>query len=356
MTPLILISCLNFMGFSLHSLEAQLANNISLFLSALALLYVVGQDLPRTTFLTAIDRIVLVTLLLIFVTSIHFVGLWRRERGEQLQVELAQLGRNVTEDRRKEEIARLKTEMENMSLEHLTILTYFIGYIVYLALELMLLIIRRLKHCHDFRKNVDSNNVFLDGIEEHNNKVREDPNFEIPAWIFVDPYKICLVKHSDPRALILTELVGKPPGKALIKMFLVSGKAVVMSSKPEYKYAGKHVKWMTVGSAKRVIEIVIDNDNCVKVRSAVFYQSKSLFSYPSFQLVDSVNLVWDCVFGKYEPGTEVVFYEKHCGENQRFVANMNGTISPVRAPQVVLGMNATSLTHDAEKNDCLAED
>ena len=82
--PLILITCLNFMGFSLETLGERLANNISLFLSAMALLYVVGQDLPHTTFLTAIDRIVLVTLSLTFVTSIHFILLWRGERLEHL--------------------------------------------------------------------------------------------------------------------------------------------------------------------------------------------------------------------------------------------------------------------------------
>ena len=80
--PLLLITCLNFMGFSLEdeNLGERLANNISLFLSALALLYVVGQDLPKTTFLTAIDRIVVLTLSLIFVTSVHFVILSHKEQ------------------------------------------------------------------------------------------------------------------------------------------------------------------------------------------------------------------------------------------------------------------------------------
>ena len=86
--PLVLITCLNFMGFSLETLGERLSNNVSLFLSALALLYVVGQDLPHTTFLTAIDRIVLVTLSLIFVTSIHFVYLWRHARFDTLHKEL----------------------------------------------------------------------------------------------------------------------------------------------------------------------------------------------------------------------------------------------------------------------------
>ena len=51
--PLILITFLNFMGFSLDTLGDRLSHNVTLFLSAMALLYTVAQDLPRTTFLTA---------------------------------------------------------------------------------------------------------------------------------------------------------------------------------------------------------------------------------------------------------------------------------------------------------------
>jgi hypothetical protein len=71
----VLITCLNFMGFFLELFSDRLANNVSLSLSALPLLYVVGEELPQTTFLTAKDIIVLVTLSLIYRTSIHFVYL-----------------------------------------------------------------------------------------------------------------------------------------------------------------------------------------------------------------------------------------------------------------------------------------
>ena len=38
-----------------------------------------------------------------------------------------------------------------------------------------------------------------------------------------------------------------------------------MSSKPEFKYDGKDVKWMTVGSPLRVIEVVFDEDSFIRV-------------------------------------------------------------------------------------------
>jgi hypothetical protein len=52
--------------------------------------------------------------------------------------------------------------------------------------------------------------------------------------------------------------------------------------------------------------------------------------------------------GKYDEGTEVVFYDNHKGDNQKFVVNKDGTISPLKAPGVVLGMQATSLKHDED--------
>ena len=57
--------------------------------------------------------------------------------------------------------------------------------------------------------------------------------------------------------------------------------------------------------------------------------------------------MFDCAMAKYEEGTEVVFYECTKDDNQKFVANNDGTISPMKAPGMVLGMEATSLEHDA---------
>ena len=55
-------------------------------------------------------------------------------------------------------------------------------------------------------------------------------------------------------------------------------------------------------------------------------------------------------FSKYEEGNEVVFYadmkgqDKKETDSQKFTANSNGTISPLKAPDLVLGMEATSGT------------
>ena len=53
---------------------------------------------------------------------------------------------------------------------------------------------------------------------------------------------------------------------------------------------------------------------------------------------------------KYEEGNDVVLYADMKGEDQKatdaqkFVANSNGTLSPLKAPELVLGMEATSGT------------
>ena len=52
--------------------------------------------------------------------------------------------------------------------------------------------------------------------------------------------------------------------------------------------------------------------------------------------------------GKYDEGTEVVFYVKHGNDNQKFSVNQDGTISPLKAPEMVIGMEKTCLQHDAE--------
>ena len=50
---------------------------------------------------------------------------------------------------------------------------------------------------------------------------------------------------------------------------------------------------------------------------------------------------------KYDEDTEVLFYELTQHESQKFRANPDGTISPVKAPGVVMGMETTCLGHDA---------
>ena len=67
-----------------------------------------------------------------------------------------------------------------------------------------------------------------------------------------------------------------------------------------------------------------------------------------FQLASRRDLVFDCAMGKYDEGTEVVFYECTKAENQKFVANSDGTVSPALAPGVVLGMQETSVSRQGQ--------
>ena len=272
--PLILITCLNFMGFHLETIGERLANNVSLFLSALALLYVVGQDLPHTTFLTAIDRIVLITLMLIFVTSIHFVILWRLESMQGFAEEIEDLKNVENLSDVSVQISRVQAKMDKVDSEQMTVLTYLSIYFAYLIIETFQLMVRRLWSCNKFKKNVSNKkefadglwkmeNVWLNGVSDFNTAVKSDSSFHIPAWLIMDPYDIALVKKDDPRALLFPTLEVNVP----TKLILPTGKAVVMSSKPAFEYCGKDVKWMTIGSPARALEVILGTDHCIKVHN-----------------------------------------------------------------------------------------
>ena len=271
--PLFLITCLNFMGFALEddNLGERLANNISLFLSALALLYVVGQDLPKTTFLTAIDRIVVVTLSLIFVTSVHFVLLSHEEPVNNKVMTDNYSSNNITNGTFVSNLSLTHVESpENQYLKHehdyKLILPYFFGYLAYIILEFLILVFRRMKHCKEFKTNLDKDGVFLDGIEDHNTRIREDVTYKLPAYLMIDPYKLVLMKKNDSRALVLPQLLTKID--VPVQLFLpTSGKAVVMSARPAYQHAGKDVQWVTLGSSVRALEVVYDMNLNIRVRT-----------------------------------------------------------------------------------------
>ena len=267
--PLILITCLNFMGFHLETIGEKLAYNVSLFLSAQALLYVVGQDLPRTTFLTAIDRIVLITLMLIFVTSIHFLVLWRFETMDGFAGEIEDLKNTENLSNTTLKISRVQAKIDKVDSEQLIVLTYLGIYFLYLIIEAVHLMIRRSLSCSAFKKNLrpkkelmdGMENVWLNGVSEFNALVRADTSHSIPALLVIDPYNIALVKQGDPRALLLPPLEVNVP----TKLILQSGKAVVMSSKPTFSDAYGNVKWMTIGPPSRALEVILGTDKCIKV-------------------------------------------------------------------------------------------
>ena len=58
------------------------------------------------------------------------------------------------------------------------------------------------------------------------------------------------------------------------------------------------------------------------------------------QLASKKELVFDVAFGKYEEGVTVVFYDGPRGDNEKFTVNKDGTLSPVMAPNLVIGMIA----------------
>ena len=66
------------------------------------------------------------------------------------------------------------------------------------------------------------------------------------------------------------------------------------------------------------------------------YRATFVFS----QLASKKELVFDVAFGKYEEGVTVVFYDGPRGDNEKFTVNKDGTLSPVMAPNLVIGMIA----------------
>ena len=60
--------------------------------------------------------------------------------------------------------------------------------------------------------------------------------------------------------------------------------------------------------------------------------------------------IFTVALSKYDEGNDVVLYADMKGEDekaadaQKFEVNSNGTISPLKAPELVLGMEATSGT------------
>ena len=65
-----------------------------------------------------------------------------------------------------------------------------------------------------------------------------------------------------------------------------------------------------------------------------------------FQLASKKELLFDVAFGKYEEGVTVVFYDGPREDDDKFAINKDGTISPLKALNLVIGMNATALEHD----------
>ena len=84
-----------------------------------------------------------------------------------------------------------------------------------------------------------------------------------------------------------------------------------------------------------------------QVHKGMLYDTSSkVLMVKCLQLASKKELVFDVAFGKYEEGVTVVFYDGPKGDNEKFTINKDGTISPLKAPNLVIGMIATALQHD----------
>merc|ERR1711963_397857 len=151
--------------------------------------------------------------MLIFVTSIHFVVLWRFETMDEFAEEIEDLKNAENLRNATLKISRVQAKMDKVDSEHLIVLTYLSIYFFYLIMETLHLMIRRFRTCSTFKENLNSKkglmddiwrteNVWLNGVEEFNASVKADPSHNIPPWIIFDPFDIALVKQGDPRALL----------------------------------------------------------------------------------------------------------------------------------------------------------
>ena len=214
-------------------------------------------------------------LTLIFITSIHFILLWRGERFEHLLEKLDLLEGMVEEvedtgtcevklvETCDSKITQIQAQMDKLHNAKYIVLMYCSVFMGYLLFEYVQLMIRRLIICRTFTKNVNKAKVFENGVAEHNKCVMEDPFYQIPAWILVDPFKILLVKPGSRGVLHLPPLQPEIPAKLLLS----TGKAVVMSSKPVWTGGlGQQRMWITIGSPLKAIEVFYDSaDKRIKV-------------------------------------------------------------------------------------------
>ena len=207
--------------------------------------------------------------MLIFVTSIHFLVLWRFETMDGFAGEIEDLKNTENLSNTTLKISRVQAKIDKVDSEQLIVLTYLGIYFLYLIIEAVHLMIRRSLSCSAFKKNLSPKkelmdgmeNVWLNGVSEFNALVRADISHSIPALLVIDPYNIALVKQGDPRALLLPPLEVNVP----TKLILQSGKAVVMSSKATFSDAYGNVKWMTIGPPSRALEVILGTDKFIKV-------------------------------------------------------------------------------------------
>ena len=95
------------------------------------------------------------------------------------------------------QISRLQAKKDKVDSEQLVVLIYLSIYFVYLIIESFQLMIRRLRSCSAFKKNVSHatynedgilhlENVWLNRVSEFNALVRADTSHNMPIWMMKD--------------------------------------------------------------------------------------------------------------------------------------------------------------------------
>jgi hypothetical protein len=192
--PLFLITILNFLGLFIpgQELADRLAHSTTLFLAAMALIYVVADDLPKTPYQTAVDRNITVTLVLLMTTAVFAVVAHEEELQEQAAGLLADQTR-VGETFCSEGGVLCWFSDENRGTVAIGFSTVYIIYMIREYTGLIWAKWRKTKAIlsHGQAPPVDEKSTacacHMNGTLSVQQNIVEDPTFEVPSWLLTEP-------------------------------------------------------------------------------------------------------------------------------------------------------------------------
>lgn len=158
--PLVMTVLLNLasVDLPLEDLASNLSHSSTLFLSAVALLYVVQAELPKTQYQTAVDRIILNTMYILGLSCFVAVAAYRANKAGEFD---------------------WATTINNFGVPSLTAL-----YIVALLAQIIPLLVRRQMSKRALFDRVGASGIIDEGVREHIDQIKRDPlNFGRPDWL-----------------------------------------------------------------------------------------------------------------------------------------------------------------------------
>jgi hypothetical protein len=171
--PLVITVLLNLaqVDLPIDNLSANLQHSGTLFLSTVALLYVVQDELPRTDFQTVIDSIILYTMYTFAFSC--FIAMWAARSYNSGHEDLAR-------------------RINSCGVPGLTLL-----YFVALFAKILPLIMQKRWAKAALLARAGNGNLISEGVPEHLGGIRRDPvNFGTPAWLQPEMSQP-LVAHAD---------------------------------------------------------------------------------------------------------------------------------------------------------------